>query len=239
MRLAIDQPFFQLDASQLSGTTTPSFVWQPSGTMSGIVPLQIVDAYVAGVGELEVRIAGSIPVASAGGPETAKGEAMRFLAELPWNPDAVLNADGLTWRQIDETSVEVSVETSGGQARVTMLFDEAGDITAIEADDVPGPATRQRGGLRPRRLEARARAIEQDSDRAAAIGKTPTYPAMPMKRSRISPKRPLDPARAMMPLKSNNPRIQAAIRVPWNTAPAAITRRRPARRAGEPWDQRR
>lgn len=137
MRLAVDQPFFQLDASQLSGTKKPAFVWQARGTMSGVVPLQIVDAYVAGVGELEVRIAGSIPVASAGGPETAKGEAMRFLAELPWNPDAILNADGLTWRQVDEVRVEVSMETTGGQARVTMLFDQAGDIIAIEAEDRP------------------------------------------------------------------------------------------------------
>lgn len=62
---------------------------------------------------------------------------MRFLAELPWNPDAILNADGLTWRQVDEASVEVSMETTGGQARVTMLFDQAGDIVAIEADDRP------------------------------------------------------------------------------------------------------
>jgi hypothetical protein len=137
MRLAVDQPFFQLEASQISGTKTPAFVWQARGTMGGIVPLQIVDAYVSGVGELEVRLAGSILVASAGGPETAKGEAMRFLAELPWNPDAILNADGLTWRQVSEASVEVSMETAGGQARVTMLFDQAGDIIAIEADERP------------------------------------------------------------------------------------------------------
>lgn len=137
MRLAADQPFFQLDASQVSGTKTPGFVWRARGTMNGIVPLQIVDAYVAGVGELEVRVAGSIPVASAGGPEAAQGEAMRFLAELPWNPDAILNAGGLTWRQVDAVSVEVSMETTGGEARVTMLFDQTGDIVAIEAKDRP------------------------------------------------------------------------------------------------------
>ncbi len=137
MRLQVDQPFFRLDASQLSGTRQPAFVWQAKGMMSAIVPLQVVDAYVEGVGGLEVRIAGSIPVASSIGPETDKGEAMRFLAELPWNPDAILNATGLIWRQVDETAVEVSMQTGGGVARVLLHFDERGDVTAIEAADRP------------------------------------------------------------------------------------------------------
>jgi hypothetical protein len=95
MRLAVDQPFFKLDAWQVSGTRQPGFVWQAKGTMSTIVPLQVLEAYMGSAGELEVRIAGSIPVATSTGPETAKGEAMHFLAELPWNPDAILNAAGL------------------------------------------------------------------------------------------------------------------------------------------------
>src|SRR5690606_31490147 len=76
MRLAVDRPFFRLDASQLSGTRQPGFVWQAAGTIAMIVPLQIVDSYVDGLGGLEVRIAGSVPVAHSSGPETAKGEAM-------------------------------------------------------------------------------------------------------------------------------------------------------------------
>jgi hypothetical protein len=84
-----------------------------------------------------VRIAGSVSVATSTGPETAKGEAMRFLAELPWNPDAILNAAGLTWRQVDDATVEVSMMTSGGLATVSLQFDAGGDISAIEAADRP------------------------------------------------------------------------------------------------------
>ena len=137
MRLSIDQAFFQLDASQVSGTRQPGFVWQAKGTMNALVPLQIVDAYVESVGVLEVRIAGSIPVATSTGSETAKGEAMRFLAELPWNPDAILNSAALRWTQIDESSVEVSIQTAGGLASVALHFNQDGDVTAIEADDRP------------------------------------------------------------------------------------------------------
>ena len=137
MRLEDGQPFFKLDASQLSGTRTPGFVWEAKGTMNGIIPLSIVDSYVDGLGLLEVRIAGSIPIATSTGPETAKGEAMRFLAELPWNPDAILNASALKWRVIDDQTVLVSMDTDGGLAQVTLRFDSAGDIVAIDAESRP------------------------------------------------------------------------------------------------------
>lgn len=137
MRLAPDQPFFALAASQLSGTRVPGFVWQATGTMAAIVPLQVLDSYVDGTGLLDVRIAGSIPVARSSGGEIAKGEAMRFLAELPWNPEAILNSEGLTWRELEGGSVEVSMDTPGGVALVTLHIDQAGDIVAIDAADRP------------------------------------------------------------------------------------------------------
>lgn len=137
MRLRMDQAFFPLEATQVSGTRRPGFVWQATGAIGAVVPVKIVDAYVDGEGELEVRLAGSIPITSARGPEMAKGEAMRFLAELPWNPEAILNADGLSWRQIDDDSVEVSMTTVGGPARVVLHFDPDGDIASIEAMDRP------------------------------------------------------------------------------------------------------
>jgi hypothetical protein len=137
MRLRPDQAFFHINATQLSGTRDPGFVWYAVGTMAAIVPLQIVDSYVASTGWLEARIAGSIPVASAVGPFIDKSEAMRFLAELAWNPDGLISATGLTWRQVDNLTVEVSMNTQGGAARVSLLFDAAGDIIGIAADDRP------------------------------------------------------------------------------------------------------
>ena len=136
MKSAPDQPFFALEATQLSGTRDPGFVWEATATMAAVVPMRVVDSY-AGKGWLEVRLAGAIPVATAGGPDVDKGEMMRFLAELAWNPDAILNAPALRWRQIDARTVEVSVDTSGEIVAVRQLFDANGDIVAIEADDRP------------------------------------------------------------------------------------------------------
>jgi hypothetical protein len=135
MKLAPEQPFMHIDATQLSGTRDPGFVWHAWGNMGSFIPVVVVDSYVGGEGWLEARIAGAIPVAKAKGVEASRGEAMRFLAELPWNPDALINARGLSWRQLDEHIVEVSLATEGGPARVRLLFDPAGDIVGAEADD--------------------------------------------------------------------------------------------------------
>ena len=137
MRTARDQPFFAIEATQLSGTRDPGFVWEASATMARVVPVRVVDAHAGGKGWLEVRILGAIPMANATGPDSDKGEMMRFLSELAWNPDAILNAAALKWRQIDERTVEVSIETAGGLATVRHLFDANGDIVGIEADDRP------------------------------------------------------------------------------------------------------
>ncbi|WP_354044251.1 DUF6544 family protein [Devosia sp. UYZn731] len=137
MRLGPDQKFFAVAARQLSGTRDPGFVWEATATMARVVPIRVVDAHAGGKGWLEVQIAGVVPVATATGPESDKGEMMRFLSELAWNPDAILNVAALKWRQIDASTVEVCIETSGGTATVRQLFDADGDIVGIEADDRP------------------------------------------------------------------------------------------------------
>ena len=137
MKLGIDAAFMPLEATQTSGTRNPGFVWHAWGTMAAVIPLAVVDSYVNQTGGLEARIAGSITVASASGADVDRGEAMRFLAELPWNPDAMLNASALQWRQLDEKTVEVSLMTKGGLALVRLMFNGAGDVVGSEADDRP------------------------------------------------------------------------------------------------------
>lgn len=137
MKLAPEQDWLPIAATQISGTRDPGFVWQARGRMASIIPLVVVDGYVAGEGWLEVRLAGSVPVANARGADVSRGEAMRFLAELAWNPDAIVNAAGLAWRQVDDQTVEVVLQTEGGPARVRLGFDRDGDVLSIEADDRP------------------------------------------------------------------------------------------------------
>lgn len=137
MKLAPGQDWLPIAATQISGTRDLGFVWQARGRMAAIIPVVVVDGYVADEGCLEARLAGSVPVANARGADVSRGEAMRFLAELAWNPDAIVNAAGLAWRQVDERTVEVALQTEGGPARVRLGFDADGDVVSMEADDRP------------------------------------------------------------------------------------------------------
>jgi hypothetical protein len=51
----------------------------------------VTDAFANERGDLQVKVLGLFPIARIhGGDQIAKGEAMRYLAELPWAPDALV-----------------------------------------------------------------------------------------------------------------------------------------------------
>lgn len=124
-----------LTARQWIGISQPGFVWDARVPMGPITRFRVIDAFAGGEGHLQARILGSIRIAAASGPDMDQSEAMRYLAELPWAPDAILSAPGLSWTQTASDIVEVSMETRGGEARVALHFDAAGDIVRITARD--------------------------------------------------------------------------------------------------------
>ena len=70
---------------------------------------------------------------SSSGPEAAEAQVLRYLAELPWVPHALLANRELVWREVDPTTVEVSA--SG--VTVRLGFDADGDIVAALAAERP------------------------------------------------------------------------------------------------------
>lgn len=76
-------------ARQRIGTTSAGFVWRAK--VGPLGAMWVVDALVAGSGFLEARVLGILRVARIEGTAAAtQGEALRYLAELPFNPDAIL-----------------------------------------------------------------------------------------------------------------------------------------------------
>ena len=125
-----------LTATQLIGIHEPGFVWVAQMQVAPLLSARILDCYESGNGLLEARLFGSLRLARAAGPETSKGELMRYLAELPWAPHAMLHNPFLEWRELDPSMVEVSAESTGGPARVRLIF-ENGDVVRADAEDRP------------------------------------------------------------------------------------------------------
>jgi len=103
-----------------------AFSWRARFPIAGPLAVTVVDEFADGQGRLCVSLFG-IPLKTMKGPEADVGEAMRYLSELAWAPQAMAENRELVWREVDERTVEVAC-VHGATAVVELEFDAAGDI---------------------------------------------------------------------------------------------------------------
>jgi hypothetical protein len=114
----------------------PEFVWRASAGPFGCV--SVTDALREGQAELEVRAFGLVRIASIkGGATAAKGEVMRYLAELAWAPDAILCNPTLAWTVADARTFMVSAGQDQARGEVELRLDGSGRIACFRAEDRP------------------------------------------------------------------------------------------------------
>jgi hypothetical protein len=107
------------------------FEWRAAFGPNFLVRMIVVDRYRGGEGSLSAKVWGVLPATRSSGPDTDRGEAMRYLAELPWVPQAMAANPELSWRELDDGSVEVSTLVGGRAASVHLSFDEAGFVRTV------------------------------------------------------------------------------------------------------------
>jgi len=147
MRFRPDGKWKPMTAIHLASARAPGFVWEAEVRAGPLLFFRVVDAYVDGRGLLEVRLFGSIPVARATGPDVDRGELLRYLAELPWTPDALRANPALRWSAPgpDTLAVEADVPGQADPARVELTL-AGGDVVRAQAER---PRTEDDGRPRP------------------------------------------------------------------------------------------
>ena len=123
----------RFEATEEFATRRVAFAWRARFPLLGPLALHVTDRYDGEDGLLEVRLLG-IPVQRRRGPELARGEAFRYLAEIAWAPQAILANPQLEWRELDERGVEVAARVRGERIAVRLIFNEAGEIARTEAE---------------------------------------------------------------------------------------------------------
>lgn len=104
-----------------------AFSWNARFPLMWPLTITVVDQLSGGAGRLRVSLAG-LPLQTQRGAETNVGQAMRYLAELVWAPQAIAANRELEWRSVDSRTVEVECEVAGGTAGVRWELDDAGDV---------------------------------------------------------------------------------------------------------------
>ena len=135
MRLGKGTRRTRFQARQTIELTKTGFAWRATAGPFGAI--SVCDAYQDGAGVLDVRLFGRLRLAHMDGPELAKGEVMRYLAELAWAPDAIISNKSLDWSEINGQTMYVAAGSGAGRGSVRIDFDENGRIGSVFAPDRP------------------------------------------------------------------------------------------------------
>jgi hypothetical protein len=128
MRFAPDRPWMPFRAEEWFPGNGIDFRWLAWVRMAPLVSARVVDRFEGGRGMLKALAFGVIPVASAQGPETDRGEALRGLAELPWRPFAFREGRRFTWEAVDADKLCATYVDNGTQVAAEFEIDGEGRV---------------------------------------------------------------------------------------------------------------
>ena len=116
----------------------PGFDWD--ARIAGWLGLSVWvrDAYAGGAGLLQATLLGLIPLATQRDtPAAAQGELMRYLAETPWYPTALLPSQGVRWEALDARSAWATLTDGDTTVRLRFGFGPDGLVESVHAPARP------------------------------------------------------------------------------------------------------
>ena len=116
-------------------TRRPGFLWDASIAMAPGLKVRVVDSYIVGKGLLHATLQGLFTMAEMRGEgEIARGEFMRWFAEVAWYPTALLPSQGVRWEAVDDHSANATVVDGALTLTLLFRFNDAGLIGSFRAE---------------------------------------------------------------------------------------------------------
>ena len=116
-------------------THRPGFLWDAKIRLLPGVTVRVADSDIAGLGLLQAAVQGLFTVADMrGGGEIARGEFMRWFAEVAWYPTALLPSQGVCWEAVDDRSANATVVDGPRSLTLLFRFNDTGLIGAFRAE---------------------------------------------------------------------------------------------------------
>lgn len=122
-------------ATQFVITQRLGFDWDARIQMAPGVNAFVHDTYLLGEGSLHASLLGLFTVAKIPStPEANQGELLRFFAEAPWYPTALLPSQGVRWEAINDTSARATLTDGATTVSVVFQFNAEGAIATMRAE---------------------------------------------------------------------------------------------------------
>lgn len=132
----------RMRATQTSWISPPGFVWDASIAMVPGVNVRVRDGYFGGSAAMKGAVGGLVPVVDqADTPGLPEGALLRYLAEAPLIPPALLPSAGVVWTPIDDSTARATLADAGVTVAMDARFAASGEIVRVSAEryrDVDG-----------------------------------------------------------------------------------------------------
>ena len=116
-------------AGQTARVAAPGFLWR-----ARVGATVVADYLTSGTSGLEAKLYGFWSVARmVGGAEARRGESLRYLSELAWNPDAILVNRALEWTVLGPRILKVATGQGEERSEITFDLDSSGLISSASA----------------------------------------------------------------------------------------------------------
>jgi hypothetical protein len=116
-------------------TCRTGFLWDAQVDMVPGISALVEDSYIYGHGRLVAKVLGLFTVAhSQGKGEIARGEFMRYFAESPWYPTALLPSQGVRWQAVDAASANATIVDGPISLTLLFRFSGVGLIASVHAE---------------------------------------------------------------------------------------------------------
>jgi Family of unknown function (DUF6920) len=142
-RTRLDGGWMPMTAREYFFTARPAFVWNASVRMFPGLSVAVKDSYAGGMGGVDARLLGALPVAQMSGRKVDEAALQRFVAEAVWLPTALQPSPWLRWEAMDDTHARALVTDGAVSASVVFSFDDTGRITSIETERYRSPEDAQ------------------------------------------------------------------------------------------------
>lgn len=127
------QRWYPFSATEQFESNPPLFVWRVRLRMGPLLTVHGRDEYLDGIGAMDVRLWGLIPlVHTAPDPRLDEGALLRYLAEAAWFPSALLPSAQLQWQGAGRDSAVAVLRDGTTEARLTFHFNTGGEIVRVE-----------------------------------------------------------------------------------------------------------
>ena len=128
-----DKPKIKIDYSQRDFADSPDRLAFIDSKMFGI-PFQGYDYYMNGKGGMKGVLAKLLTLFDQTGPEMDKACLITYLAEALFLPEALLK-DSISLKQVDEHTVEATIENKGVKASGAFHFNDSYEMTSFTTND--------------------------------------------------------------------------------------------------------